>query len=178
MRKAILVSCLVLAMVLVGAIPAAAAHPDDQPDQVITVNPFGFFLGAYNLSYEAVTSPSTSYVISGLYWALDAGSWDISAIGLGGGLRYYLGGDAPCGFYVGPIASVAAVSASYYDDSANGVVVSLGGQMGLQLILQGGFTLDMNVAADYAFGKVTSGGEAAPVTGFGTAYGIGIGYAW
>lgn len=80
MRKAVLVSCLVLAMALIGVIPAAAAQPGDQPTQVITVNPFGFLLGMYNLSYEGVTGPSTSYVISGAYWVLDDGAWDISAV--------------------------------------------------------------------------------------------------
>lgn len=148
----------------------------------VTVNPIGILFGIMSAEYETALSPSTTIGIEGLYWKPSLGSdFELSALGLGGGMRKYLRGRAHEGFYLGGYLSYASLTGTYKDDSASVQVIGVSGRAGFKSVYNSGFVLDLGVGIGTPISTSISSGDfsESDVSGaLGTSFSIGLGYAW
>lgn len=144
---------------------------------VVTINPLGFVLGAYNISYETTMDESASVQIGGQYVSWELGSGEVSGFGAGASLRYYLRQSAPHGFYIGPGGSVAFVRDTSEDlgtgGSIAGTAIALGTSAiaGYQWITDGGFAVNLSAGISIIFSDLEEASGVAPGLGFGIGYG-------
>lgn len=95
---------LMIALVLLSFAFGAGAQSN-----IIKTNPIGLAFGNFNVTYERVLNPSSSFLVKGNYMYKLLGA-DVSLAGLGLGYRYYITHakkEVPNGFYVNPQASFA-----------------------------------------------------------------------
>lgn len=164
MKKIIsgLLAALVLSTAGVASAQDLASSVESEgPKNTITANPFLLLFGAFNFEYERAVSPRLSWYVAPSYWSysVSAGSGEASssAYGLGGGLRYFLTGTAPEGFFVSPGVSLAYATTDFgtgadafgYDISAVG---------GYTWIFGGVFDLSLGLGVAYREMEVKAGG--------------------
>lgn len=98
------------AVLVLVAGPAAARSIDDPtwessrwPKNTLTANPaLMIFFGLYNLQYERAVSEKVSVFGGPTYWNLDILGAELEIYMVDVGLRYFLTGQAPEGFFVSP----------------------------------------------------------------------------
>lgn len=163
----------VLAAVLVALFGTVAGAQSN----VVTINPLGFIFGVYNASYETAVSNSASVQVEGQYLSWDLGFGEVSGVGVGASLRYYPGQLAPHGFYVGPGATVAFVSATSEDlwtgetTTETATVFGAYGTAGYQWIGGGGFAVNLAANVTMMFGGLEGPSGISPGLSFGIGYG-------
>ncbi len=147
---------------------------------VVKTNPLGLAFGNFNVTYEKVLNPSSSFLVKGEYMFQLLGV-DVNLGGIGAGYRYYithLNKTVPTGFYLMP--EIAFAFGSIDDD--NGTTYSantfgIGAEIGYQWIWSSGFALDLAVGPMYTkinsddLGATGDGGIIPTAT-------LAIGYAF
>ena len=145
---------------------------------IIKTNPIGLAFGNFNVTYERVLNPSSSFLVKGNYMYKLLGA-DVSLAGLGLGYRYYITHakkEVPNGFYVNPQASFAFGSIKDTDGTSYSATnFGIGAELGYQWVWSSGFTLDLGIGPMYNFVSSDSGSAA---NGFAPSMTLAIGYAF
>lgn len=147
---------------LASAQTLASSVESEGPKNTITANPLALMFGFFNFEYERAASSRLSWFVGPSYWSLSTSlgseSASVSAYGLGGGLRYFLSGTAPEGFFVSPGISLAYATTDFGTGAdAFGYEVSAIG--GYTWIFGGVFDLSLGLGAAYREMEVQAGGS-------------------
>lgn len=128
------------------------------PQNTLTVNPLSLVVGMVSLEYERVTSENLSVFVAPSYWSLGVGAGDdefsFSAYGLGLGVRYFMTGMAPEGFWVAPSLELAFASAKYAGAEGSSVGYGVGGQFGYTWLIGDVFDISLGLGAAYSNNEV------------------------
>lgn len=161
--------------------PAApAVEQQAGPLNTVTVNPLGLAFGMLNFEYERAASQKLSWFVGPSYWSFSSGIDEndatVSAYGLSGGIRYFLSGSAPEGFFLSPGLSASYVAASEGDASAVGYSVSAIG--GYTWIFGDVFDLSLGLGAQYTKSEVKLGDTTIGYSGTLPAARLALGAAF
>lgn len=152
-------------------------------NQVIKINPAGYFFDAANLSYENATSwPSGSYQINLNYGNLSAPGVKYTGLGAGIDFRHYFSNtkDAPRGLYLS--AGLLYTYIKVMIDGEDSKSIPAGGaklSLGYQWVWDSGFALDLFAGYNYNFYHMEDSGikyhkyRGLPVVGLAFGYGFG-----
>ncbi len=159
---------LVLLALLAGAIgwsgPAAADEVGDDPgvSGTLTTDPLGLLAGRVNLQIEGAASSFLSLYGGINFLVIEPLLGDshgrVFGVGPEIGLRFYLIGDAPEGWYLGPYMDIAYLTR---DDSSD-VGYALGGATGFNLILFDALVLSAGASLGYETMVVDLDDDAQP----------------
>jgi len=137
---------------------AAPAAPTTGPLNTITVNPLSLAFGSINFEYERATSPTFSWFVGPQYASFSTSVLDdeftASSYGLTGGVRFFLTGRAPEGFFISPNASLGYASAEAGGESASALSYSVGAIGGYTWIFGDVFDLSVGLGAQYMHTEV------------------------
>lgn len=146
----------------------APAKAQAEYTRSLTANPFELFSGTFNLEYEQALSSSLS-IFGGINYLYFQGisrddTTATTAFGPEAGLRLYLIGDAPSGFWLGPYLGVAYVhtpGASTPDSLGYGV----GAMAGVNLIF-GRLNLSLGLGTGWVDYSASVDGRRVGLHGF------------
>jgi len=161
----------------------------DEPQNVIKVNPLGILFGSANIAFERAISEKSSVVIAPSFGGFKLGGMKYSNVGIGAEYRYYLGqSTAPAKLYVSPGVGFSSGKVKYewdvFGEEGNDKIkfTSLNAKavIGHQWIWDSGFTLDLNGGVSYWKFKYKDDEDAMGLKGNGIlpALGLSIGYAF
>jgi len=136
-------------------------------ENVIKVNPLGLAFGITNAGYEFATNDTQSLTVSGVYFNVS----DITGVGAGLEYRFYFKGEAIQGWHAGPVVGYMSLKDSFSNSAS---IFTVGGEVGHQWVLNGGFAID--VFGGYA--AFIGGDNLTGLSGGGATFGVAIGYAW
>jgi len=149
---------------------------------IIKVNPIGFAIGVFNVTYEKPLSETSSVTIGASYF--NWSNLDISGIGADLGYRFYFSNNttAPEGLFAGPVLSLGSYSYDYSTYNGEGdyttekqSVFSIGGgvKAGYQWVWDSGVALDLYFGYGYRAAKF----DNYDYSGGYPILGLAIGYA-
>lgn len=158
---------------------ALGAGATSRPTRTITANPLGLAVGVFNVEYEQATSEKMTFFVGPQYYGWSLGQISLASYGVGGGLRFFVSGTAPEGFFVSPGLSIAYASADFGNDvSSTAAAWSLTGLAGYTWIFGDVFDLSLGLGAQYMSSKLESGGREAGFSGVLPALRFSLGAAF
>ncbi|NLM38100.1 MAG: DUF3575 domain-containing protein [Firmicutes bacterium] len=166
MKRVLTLISLSLVLILLVANVSMAAE-----EQTVTVNPFGLLFGIFNATYEKSLHHQNSFLINGSYLSWEILGDKITAFGVGGGYRQYLGGEDFSGFFGQGTAGVVFASAPGVSTTGANVV----GLVGFKWIFNHGFTVEAGAGGQMIFGKLEG---YSSWSGFSPALMLSLGYSW
>lgn len=149
MKNKICLTILILLFVFSLSFTSLAKNTNES--SVITVNPFGFIVGSYNIDYEKPLNFSNSSLsVGGTYFSMKLINLDVRSFGARAGMRFYKN-QVLEGVYYGPVVSGGLLTGTelLIDNDVEFYSVSFGGVGGYQWITQGGFVIDLNIGVGY-----------------------------
>ncbi|PWJ38465.1 DUF3575 domain-containing protein [Sediminitomix flava] len=171
MKKALL---LFFALLLTTSIVNAQ---DEQPKNLVKVNPLGALLSVYNLTYERqIGETASSVLLSGEY--LNWSTLGITGTSVGIEYRFHFSKNrtSPAGMYLSPVLSVGSLTETSSDNSV--AFTRIGAVFGHQWIYDSGFVLDLYGGyGSYSFDE-SSFDEGTSISATGPILGIALGYAF
>jgi len=155
---------------------------------VVKVNPLATLGGLDLVSYERAIGDQTSVVISGAMGGFKVGTTKYSSFGVGVQYRYYFD-EALNGFYGAGVAGFKSGKTTFdttlggsSSDDINYTNMLFGAKIGKQWLMDSGFTIDLNIGANYRSFKYDSSDSTltSGLKGNGVipSFGVGFGYAW
>lgn len=152
------------------------------PLNTITANPLGLAFGALNFEYERAASERLSWFVGPSYWSfstsLNGGSeGKTAAYGLSAGLRYFLTGRAPEGFFLSPGVSASYVTTSY-GSGADAVGYDVSGIAGYTWLFGDVVDLSIGLGAAYRHAEVEVAGRTLGFSGVVPTGRLAIGAAF
>lgn len=143
-------------LIIVFALFCVLAVNAQEFKHVIKVSPFGLLFGQISGTYEKVLTENSSFLVNLNYLNRDFLGVKTKSFGAGIGYRHYLQHDklAPIGFYLSPEASYSNFSID--QDVINASSFGVGVVGGYQWVWSSGFSLDLNIGAQYAFSNNTN----------------------
>lgn len=169
---------LTLALVLM-IVPMAQAS-----SRVITIYPTALLQGMITGDYEWATGTDTSLTMQ--LGTARVTSSDVSATAISGGfgMNKYLHGKVLDGLYVGGAVTLAGATSTdpATSETANALVLGVGGRAGYKVKVADSFVIDVAVHATLpVFASAKLEGESASALGagrVGTGLSVGVGYTW
>jgi hypothetical protein len=135
-----------------------------RPKNAIYVGPIALVTQYWHAEYERAVTDNVSLWLSPTYHngsiELDLGdglalSKSERSMGVDFGARYFFFGEAPTGFYAGPLLSALQSSMTYRDSdddvTSSGFVFNVGGQLGYTFLLGNIFAISLGGGAGYGF---------------------------
>lgn len=148
----------------------------------ITINPLGFSYGVFSVEYETEMGRGpTTLGVPVMYWSAEGTDYELTAMGLGAGVRYYFDGRAHDGFYVGGYGSWARLNGSSDGTDFTGNAFGLSGVAGYKFLVGDGFVIDVGAGVGFPISTtVSSGGVSDSQVGgvFGTSFSLALGLAF
>lgn len=156
-------------------------------DSQVFINPLGWIYGTPTVGYEQALGNDNSWTAQLGFRTWGGTGFSVNYLGLLGSYRWWVGDHAKMqGVYVGPLATVQLVNASYdvgfpvRRESTGSTVFGVGGEGGYQWILPAHLTLGLGVNAGYYIGSLNlaSGAPAIGISGLGIGLQGTVGYAF
>ena len=155
---------------------------------VVKVNPVGLIFGSAQLGYERVLTDKSAIEISASYTRLDV-TFDNSTtetengFGVEGKYKFYFSSSksAPRGWYAAPLANYSNINGGSGDNDGSVSIFGAGAVGGYQWVFGGndsGFSLDLNLGAQYASISTDGNITSTDADGIIPRLGIAIGYAF
>jgi hypothetical protein len=146
-----------VALLVLVALPAAAADahigeaPVEKsgPKNTITANPLALAFGTFNLEYERAFRDHLSFYVAPSYLGMELLGVSIEGFGLGGGLRYFVSGTAPQGFFLSPGIELSYVTLGEDNVEASAMGWSATGLVGYTWLLGDVFALSLGGGVSY-----------------------------
>jgi hypothetical protein len=101
----------------------------------------------------------------------------MTGFGIDAGLRYFPGQEAPKGFWIGPYAGGALVTASMGNTEVRAHRLGFGGMLGYSWIFDNSFYLSIGAGGGYRAVLVDSGVSSASTGGLALALRLALGFA-
>lgn len=115
----------------------AFEEPVSGPRRTLTFNPLGMLVGAAELQYEQAISPSVSFFGGPqVRWLKAADLAEGHGFGATAGLRYFVSGLAPAGFFVSPSVDVGYARLRVTNRASAGLVTGVGGMLGYTWLVE------------------------------------------
>ena len=154
---------------------------------VLKINIFSPVVKTLNLSFEHVTSSTSSFQLGFFYTGYSVSDSKFSGFGITPEYRFYLSesSEAPDGFYVAPFVRYQSFKITDETTDSEGKLSGFGGGViaGRHWIFKEKFSLDLFLGPAYYSGKteVTSGSDSFDTDafdGFGVRLGVTFGIAF
>jgi hypothetical protein len=135
---------------------ARTAHKrqKEAPTLSVSINPALLLFGGFGAEFEGAVDPSISLFAAPSYVfgsPLFTSTTDVSLSGFGldAGMRYFGGGQAPGGLWIGPYASLAFVNAHTSNVEVKATALGFGGMIGYSWIFDSSFYLSIGAGGGY-----------------------------
>ena len=152
------------------------------PRNTITVNPLGLALGTFNVEYERAVSSSMSWFIGPQYFSYSSDSVledeSVSSVGLSGGVRLFVSGTAPEGWFLSPNLSLAYAVAEGGDVEGTAVGYSVGFIGGYTWLIADVVDISLGLGAQYISAEVEVEGEEIGFAGVLPSGRLAVGVAF
>lgn len=153
MRNTLLSTLAAVSLLAISGSALAQEGESAKPFRTVTVNPLALAFGSFSAEFEQATaSRGMSFFVGPSYYSTSSsGLIDLSttSYGLTGGVRFFLGGRAPEGFYLSPGVSLGYGIAEGGGEEATSATWSLDGQAGYTWLFNDVFDLSLGLGLSY-----------------------------
>ena len=168
--------------------PARPTAPVDEkvaqaaPKTAYSINPALLLLGGIGAELDTAVDPSISLFVApsfifGKSVFESRSGVSMTGFGFDVGLRYFSAKGAPKGFWVGPYAGAAFVTASTGTTAVSATALGFGGMLGYSWIADSSFYFSIGAGGGYRAVLVDAGSSNAAAGGAGLSLRLALGFA-
>lgn len=153
----------------------------------LSINPIGLVVLTLPLHFEMCLNEGAALGFNAEPTFFGFAGWTTFGLQVGAEYNFYFQKHAPNGWFAGPGAGIAYISANYSDSvgdkfSSSSVGFYINGHGGYRWIWENGFLVDVSASLGFTMMSlsvnVNGTNESLPYGGLGGGIGANIGYAW